>query len=143
MNEPQYLRQLGAWPVKIIGVTKKEPSSFKGKNYPAKIVVTFEDARGRLIDANYKLPLSENKWDEKRLKALMSVCKTEKMSDLKGKEVIIVVHPTFWEGKTFWNVEGAYDPSYSLADEAKLDAALGGMDDLLGGSKDPMDDIGF
>lgn len=148
MDDKKYLRQLGAFEVTIKDVFQKEPSTFKGKSYPAKIVVVFEDKKGRLIDGNYKLPLSENKWDEKKLKTLMEVFKATKMSELKGKELAILVAPRFWEGKIFWSVEGTFDKSYLLGEEAKLDAALGDMDDLFSGVKttkasDDLDEIPF
>lgn len=135
MDERNYLRQLGVWEVTIKDVTKKEQSVYKGKTFPPKIVVVFEDKKGRLIDANYKLPLEQNKWDAQKLKDLMAIFKAEKMSELKGKELAIIVSPRTWEGRLYWSVSGTFDKSYLLGEEAKLDAALGDMDDLFQGAK--------
>lgn len=139
MNNVNYLRQLGAFSVTIKQVEKKDAKNFKGKDYPAKLAVVFEDDQGRLIDGNYRLPASEYAWDEKQLKELRRVCGVEKVSELKGKKLVILVAPNFWEGKVFWKVIGAYEAKYLLGEDAALDAAL----DDVPRAKDPVDELDF
>lgn len=148
MDNKKTLRTLGAWPVTIRDVIVKEPSSFRGKQYPAKVVIVFESEDGRFIDMNCKFPLAENKWDERKLNKLKGVCKVAKTSELKGKTCVVIVTPREWEGKVFWDVENAYDPKYLKGEADLLDAALDGVDDLFAGAKvtnakDPIDEIDF
>jgi len=141
MNNQEVLRQLGVFPCTIIGVVKKEASSFKGKQYPAKYAVTFESKDKRLIDGNFKLPFTEHKWDKKLMEQLLSACGVEKISELKGKDVAVFIEPYEWQGKTRWNPKGYYKLHYLKDPSAILDEALDTQDSL--NKKDSMDEIPF
>lgn len=132
------LRQLGVWEVKINNVSKKEVSSFKGKEYPASYVITLEDSRGRMIDDKFKLPLTDekNKYDKKRLEGLMKLLGVKTISELKGKTVAALVEPFEWETKVLWNpkkyfdVKYLLDPSASLGEDLFAPDATGSLDEI-------------
>lgn len=142
MSQP-VLRQLGVFKMKIINVQKKDASTYKGKSFPAKIAVTFESEDKRLIDGNFKLPLADNKWDDRLMKDLLKVCGAAKISELKDKECAVYIAPYETDdGKVFWNPKGYFKPSYMAAESEDLDSALGAQD-ALNKAKDPLDDLGF
>lgn len=145
MSEVKPLRQLGVWKIQIVDVQKKERSSFRGKEYPAKIVVVCEDFEGRRIDANFKLPFTEpkHKWDKTRFEGLLKLTGCAKASELKGKGAMIFVEPREWDAKVFWDVKGFYDEKYTKSMEATLDSALDNMYSLTDASLGGLDDIGF
>lgn len=139
------IHQLGAYKCTIVDVQKKEANSYKGKNYPPKLAVTFQSEDGRFIDGNFKLPLTDpnHKWDARLFTELCAACGAEvsKPSSLKGKSLAVVVMPYVMDnGKTIWNPKGFFDPKFLLSPSEDLDSALGNIDGLL---KDPADDINF
>jgi hypothetical protein len=114
------LRRLGVFKLNIVNVQKKEASSFKGKDYPPKYVVTLSDPSGRMIDDSFKLPLADekNKYDKKRLELLMKLTSSERIQDLMGKEVACLIEPYEWNDKVLWNPKNYYKISF-LEEAAK------------------------
>lgn len=145
MENVKPLRQLGVHKISIVEVLKKEPSNYKGKNYPAKIVVVCEDFEGRRIDANFKLPFTDekHKWDKSRFEGLLKLAKVARASELKGKGAMIFVEPREWDNKVFWDVKGFYDEKYTKSAEAVLDSALDGVDSLTAPAKTGSDNINW
>jgi hypothetical protein len=135
-NERKYLRKLGVFKCRITKVATKPA---KGK-HEEKLAITFESQDGSLIDQDFKLsslkPGDESpggKWAKKTLKSIMTLAAVAKPSELVGKEMAVLVEPSFWEDKgPFWNPRNFYDVKYLLGEEALLAASLDGMTDLLG-----------
>lgn len=99
MEGKNYLREFGIHKVTISDVKKNE---WKGK---VSLNVTFEDHLGRLIDARFKMSDGQ-KLDEiskNQMKSLCRACEVVKPGELKGKALIILVHPNDYQGKTYWN----------------------------------------
>jgi hypothetical protein len=98
-DQKNYLRIFGIHKVKISEVKKNE---FKGK---VSLNVTFEDEMGRIIDARFKMSDGKTLDDisKNQMKSLMKACEVERPGELKEKNLIILVHPNDYQGKTFWN----------------------------------------
>lgn len=114
-----YLRELGVFEVTIIDLIEKE---WKGQK---KIAFVLEDKRGRLIDWSLKYPLNTNhEFVLKQLKSLMALHEAKKLSELKGKQAAVLVEPSEWKGKTYWNPSKFYDPAYLLGDKSPDELGL-------------------
>lgn len=125
-----YLRELGAHLCEIVEVKKSE---WKGVQ---SLVVTFERDDGARIDAKLKLPMID--FNKKKLARWLQVLGAKQATDLRGKECAILVAPSEYNGKLYWNVVDLFDKKYL----ASLDEQLA---DDLGGAPMPTDDdnLGF
>lgn len=133
-----YLRELGVFEVTVLDIIEKE---WKGQK---KIAFVLEDSRGRLIDWSLKYPFNTNhEFVLKQLKTFMSLHGAKKIHELKGKKAAVLVEPSEWKGKIYWNPSKIYDPAYLAGDKSPDELGLEEIEnensdsDLLG------DDIRF
>lgn len=142
--ENNYLRCLGVFKCKIKKVAPKPAKGKKGD----RLSITLESEDGRLVDQDYETsklkPTDDSKggvWAKKQLREILEICGVKKPSELVGKEIAVLVAPSIWEGKVFWNPRSFYDVKYLLGEAGQLDQVLSSMDDLL--NQDSSDSISF